>query len=77
VASWCDHPASQAICKYGVPAARVYCAYCGSGGPPDEPDPSELHFHPARGSQILTSISEDPDQRPYIWDIPEGDCKCH
>jgi len=22
-------------------------------------------------------LDEDPDNRPYVWDLPEGDCKCH
>jgi len=72
MASWCDHPASKAICQYGVPAARVYCAYCGTEhpeepfGPPDTP---AYFYNP--------EIDEDPDNRPYVWDLPERGCTCH
>ena len=72
--SWCDHPASKAICTYGLPAARVYCAYCGEGQGgftafESGADESRLPYNP--------ELEEDPDNRPYIWDLPEGDCKCH
>jgi len=74
MASWCDHPASKAICKYGVPAARVYCAYCATpeavGTDENGSQGHVPHFY-------NPELDEDPDNRPYIWDLPEGDCKCH
>jgi len=76
VASWCDHPASKAICEYGVPAARVYCAYCGDGSYTLEDARLEDLQH-AFGTLYNPELDEDPDNRPYIWDLPEGDCKCH
>jgi len=77
MANWCDHPASKAICKYGVPAARVYCAYCGT-----EESSAEAGLASKMGFSLdppfyNPELEEDPDNRPYIWDLPEGDCKCH
>jgi len=75
MASWCDHPASKAICKYGVPAARVYCAYCGFGG---QEAAAGAECGGFAGPLLYNpEIDEDPDNRPYVWDLPEGDCKCH
>jgi len=78
MANWCDHPASKAICQYGVPAARVYCAYCGT---PEAAFTAENMLaapkdHHGRGI-YNPEIDEDPDNRPYVWDLPQGDCKCH
>lgn len=76
MASWCDHPASKAICKYGVPAANFYCAYCGSGALESPLEHSQEAFdRPAR--LYNPELDEDPDNRPYVWDLPEGNCTCH
>jgi len=91
MASWCDHPASKAICRYGLPAAEVYCAYCSTEHPSAAPgayDPFPMGGLRRHGGSILDcptgedfrfnpELYEDPDNRPYSWDLPEGDCKCH
>jgi hypothetical protein len=43
------------------------------GGPPDMPAPGPG----AQGAACFTCRDiEDPNERPYIWDLKEDDCKC-
>jgi len=74
--SWCDHPASKAICRYGLPAAEVYCGYCGEAGW-GRHEPTTGTWTQDPGLPFNPELMEDPDNRPYFWDLPEGDCKCH
>jgi len=51
----CDNPAFQAV-----------AAYCADRGSQAE----ELHHH-HHHHQDVQSVSEDPDQRPYLWDLEQ------
>jgi len=79
MASWCDHPASKAICRYGLPAAEVYCSYCGSGTPLEDRTPEQMPTYAQAVALALKynpELDEDPDNRPYVWDLPERGCTC-
>jgi len=30
-----------------------------------------------RGGYAHHEYEEDPDLRPYLWDLNQGDCQCH
>ncbi len=59
------------------PVFGLICRYCGNVASANSPRGS---FFPEKSSLEAVynpELMEDPDNRPYIWDIPEGDCKCH
>lgn len=50
------------------PVFGLVCRYCGR---------SSAESQVAEKSAIGTKFDiEDPDTRPYIWDLPEEGCKC-
>lgn len=51
------------------PVFKLVCDYCGSA----TATPKSTREDPER--PFLIHLEEDPDNRPYIWDLPEG-CKC-
>lgn len=64
----CNDPVMRAYCEacYG----RATCGECSreSSSPPPSSFPRELTVNLRHGPPVWP---EDPDFRPYIWDLPE------
>jgi len=82
-------PGARAVCEN--PALPFVCEACGACPPADAPGgdapaahpvghhagvfPDRVHhFHLERGD--VARFIEDPDERPYVWDLEEN-CSCH
>jgi len=59
-------PIVEPLCEH--PVLELVCHRCGFTTTEDS-DLARSEYNP--------ELMEDPDNRPYIWDLPEGDCKCH
>jgi len=64
---------TQGICDDHV--FRIVCELCGATDRSVHGAlPPHVH-HP--NAQLDIEAAEDPDQRPYVWDLPEENCTCH
>ena len=70
----CDETEAGAFLRSLSPRARAEAVHDATHELADHHQHEHQHYHLER--RDLAVFEEDPDNRPYVWDLEEN-CKCH